>query len=71
LDTWTSPASRAAARTARVITVGQYATQWIKDRPVKARTQLMYESLLEHHIKPKLGALPIDKLTADRVRSWY
>jgi len=71
LDTWTSPASRAAARTARVITVGQYATQWIKDRPVKARTRLMYESLLEHHIKPKLGALPIDKLTADRVRSWY
>ncbi|HWF30294.1 MAG TPA: hypothetical protein VG327_18320 [Mycobacterium sp.] len=29
------------------------------------------ESLLAHHIKPKLGALPIDKLTPDRVRSWY
>jgi integrase len=71
LDTWTSPRSRAAARTARVITVGEYAALWIKDRPVKARTRLMYESLLAHHIKDKLGALPIDKLTPDRVRSWY
>lgn len=71
LDTWTSPASRAAARTARVITVGEYAAQWIKDRPVKTRTRLMYESLHTHHIKPKLGTLPIDHITADRVRSWY
>lgn len=71
LDTWTSPARRAAARTARVITVREYAAQWIKDRPVKARTRLMYESLLKHHITGSLGALPIDKLTPDRVRSWY
>ena len=71
LDTWTSPASRQAARTAHVITVGEFAAQWIKDRPVKPRTRLMYEGLLAQHIKPKLGALPIDKLSADRVRSWY
>ena len=71
LDEWTSPARRAAARTARAITVSEYATQWIKDRPVKARTRLMYESLHAQHIKPKLGALPVDHVTADRVRSWY
>jgi integrase len=71
LDTWTSPARRAAARTARVITLADYAAQWVKDRPVKARTRLMYESLLTHHIKGSLGKLPIDHVTADRVRSWY
>lgn len=71
LDQWTSPARRSAARTARAVTLSEYAAQWIKDRPVKARTRLMYESLHAHHIKPKLGTLPIDHVTADRVRSWY
>jgi integrase len=71
LDTWTPPARRAAARTARAITLSEYAAQWVKDRPVKARTRLMYESLLTHHIKGSLGKLPIDHVTADRVRSWF
>jgi integrase len=71
LDTWTPPAGRAAARTARAVSLAGYADKWIKDRPVKARTRLMYESLLAHHIKDSIGKLPIDHVTADRVRSWY
>ncbi len=71
LDTWTPPARRAAARTARAITLADYAAQWVKDRPVKHRTRLMYEGLLKHHITESLGVLPITHVTADRVRSWY
>ena len=49
LDTWTTPARRAAARTARVIALAEYTAQWIKDRPVKARTRLMYECCWTRH----------------------
>lgn len=31
----------------------------------------MYESLLENHMKSSIGALPIDTVTADAVRSWF
>ena len=71
LGAWTPPAKRAAARTATAITLGDYGTKWIADRPLKPRTRLMYESLLAQHITPTLGALPIDTITADAVRSWY
>ena len=71
LDTWTSPGSRAAARAAPVITLGDYAARWIDHRPVKQRTRLMYEGLLKHHITGSLGKLAITHVTADRVRAWY
>jgi integrase len=51
--------------------LSSYATKWIAERHVKHRTRLMYESLHKQHIKDTLGALPIDAVTPDRVRSWY
>jgi len=35
------------------MSLADYADKWIKDRPVKARTRLLYESQLKLHIKPR------------------
>ena len=70
-DTWTRPADRRAARTARAITLHDYAEKWVKDRPVKARTRLLYESQLKLHIKPTIGTREITTVTPEAVRSWY
>ena len=70
-DTWTRPADRRAARTVRAITLHDYAEKWIKDRPVKARTRLLYESQLKLHIKPTIGTREITTVTPEAVRSWY
>jgi Phage integrase, N-terminal SAM-like domain len=69
--TWTPPADRAAARTIRAISLAEYAAKWIADRPVKARTRLLYESQLKHHIKPTIGTREITTVTPDAVWSWY
>lgn len=71
LDTWTPPAARAAEKTAKSITLGQYARTWIEQRNVKPRTRLGYESLLANHIEPVLGRTPLRHLTAETVRTWF
>jgi integrase len=43
----------------------------MKQRDLKDRTFEHYEKLLEDHIMPKFGPLPIASITADDVRAWH
>jgi integrase len=71
LDTWTSPAERAAAHTARVMALAEYAVTWIEQRPLKPRTRAMYSSLLRLQISDTIGKVPVAGLSAEAVRAWY
>lgn len=50
------------------LTFEGYATTWMAQRDLKDRTREHYDKLLEHHIKPKFGSLPIASITFDDVR---
>jgi len=71
---WTSPAERKTAVMAAYRdrkTVEQYGTEWITQRNLKPRTRIHYTSILENHIKPKLGSIAVASLKPATVRSWY
>lgn len=48
-----------------------YADTWIAQRDLKARTAEHYGKLLEDHLVPRFGSLPIASITADDVRAWH
>ena len=75
---WTPPEALAAeAPPARkVLTFKAYADDWlthrqVKGRPLKDRTREHYQGLLDDHIFPTFGALPLKSITADDVHDWY
>jgi integrase len=53
------------------ITLRQYATDWLARRELKDRTREDYGKLLDHHILPMLGGLPLGKLTPAVVAEWW
>ena len=48
-----------------------YATTWMAQRDLKDRTREHYQKLLDEHIVPTFGSLPIASITADDVRTWH
>ncbi|MFI7027647.1 tyrosine-type recombinase/integrase [Microbispora rosea] len=53
------------------VLIGDYARTWIKERPgLRPKTVELYTWLLERHIAPGLGEVPVGKLTTALVRSW-
>lgn len=67
--TWTPPAVR--AHTAG-LTLGSYADEWLAQRTnLKPRTRAGYRGLLDTHILPKLGALPLTSISPGVVRGWH
>lgn len=70
-DEWRAPAERAAEQKIKLVSVGEYADQWVEHRTVKPRTRSMYKDLLRLHIKPKLGKIAVKNLTSEAVRAWY
>jgi hypothetical protein len=68
VDTAGSPQ---AARTAKAITVGEYADTWVARRTLKARTRSMNRDLLLLDIIPALGDIAVKHLTTDAVRAWF
>ncbi|HYO02905.1 MAG TPA: integrase, partial [Mycobacterium sp.] len=69
-DEWTPPSEReTAARTAQ--TVLQYATAWIRERPLKETTREHYRVMLAEHVAPTLGPITLKNLSAPMVREWY
>jgi integrase len=53
------------------LTFKAYADTWLAHRDLKDRTREHYEKLLEDHIEPTFGHLPIGSITADDVRAWH
>jgi integrase len=67
---WLPPADQTPA-TPKPVTLKIYADQWLRQRALKIRTRIHYRQLLDDHLVPKLGALPLTDITADDVRTWY
>lgn len=53
------------------LTFAAYAERWLPERDLKVRTREHYAKLLDRHILPRFGSLPIGAITADDVKSWY
>lgn len=69
---WSPPQAVEVPKT----TFREYATLWIATRqvagrPLKDRTKEHYTKLLDDHLYPTFGALPIASITTDDVRDWY
>nr|WP_019876267.1 tyrosine-type recombinase/integrase [Sporichthya polymorpha] len=72
--TWTPPVERRAAREAaenKALTFGTYADKWLADRHLAARTADLYRSLLDRHLLPSWGEVPLAEITAAAVREWH
>lgn len=72
--TWTSPKVRAqVALTPEVapVTFGQYAEAWLEHREVRPRTRHHYRRLLDAHLLPTFGPLPLEAITPAAVRVWH
>ncbi|SLF31378.1 tyrosine-type recombinase/integrase [Mycobacteroides abscessus] len=57
-------------------TLNEYAGQWlaarqVSGRPLKDRTREHYRELLDRHILPRLGGLPLASITGDDIRDWH
>ena len=71
---WINPAQRQAAMRESLksqVTLADYATTWIQERPLKPRTRIHYTQIVRNHLSPALGSIAISNLRPARVRSWY
>lgn len=50
---------------------GNYADEWLTDRPLAPKTRQTYEGLLRLHIKPALGAMRLADIDSRHVRRWH
>ncbi|HYJ68673.1 MAG TPA: hypothetical protein VEX15_13550 [Nocardioidaceae bacterium] len=55
---------------AGAVRLDEYASQWIAERDLSARTAELYESLYRLHLKPNLGRLGLVDISYARVRTW-
>jgi integrase len=72
---WQPPDSEPAPNRVKT-TLNEYANQWLPNRKVKgqklkARTREHYRKVLDQHILPTLGGLPIASITREDVEKWY
>jgi integrase len=63
---WQAPQKAKAVPTLRV-----YAETWLATRELKPSTRAHYRTLLDQHLLPALGGLPLDRLDPAAVRAWY
>ena len=64
-NAWTPPGS------APRLTFADYAEHWLAHRELKERTRDHYRKLLDRHLLPAFGALPLASITSEDVRDWY
>jgi len=54
------------------VTLATYADGWLARRAdLRPRTRELYESILTHHIKPRLGVGELGRITSGTVRAWH
>ncbi|WP_280491082.1 tyrosine-type recombinase/integrase [Nocardia asiatica] len=73
-ELWSPPGT--AKPKAKPITFREYSERWLEHRtvhgrPLKKRTREHYRDLLDDHLLPTFGALPLASITADDVHDWY
>lgn len=52
-------------------TLSDYSTRWLAERPIRPSTARTYGVYLDRHIRPVLGGMPLDRLTADHIKAWH
>lgn len=52
-------------------TLREYADRWLAHRELRPRTVILYRGLLDRHVLPTLGAVPLDDITSAQVRGWF
>lgn len=52
-------------------TLREYAERWLALRDLRPRTRALYRSLLDDHVLPDLGSLPLDRIRPGTVQSWF
>ena len=70
---WMPPGVREAQKG---LTLAVYSDAWlprrkVRGQPLKQRTREHYRRLLDQHVLPKLGTLPLAAITRDDVEDWY
>lgn len=68
-NAWMPPEAEQAP--APKLTFAVYAEDWLKHRDIKDRTREHYRTLLDDHLLPAFGALPLRSITPDDVRAWH
>lgn len=53
------------------VALADYAQTWLQQRDIRPRTRELYAGLLDHHILPSLGRVPLNRLSPATVRSWF
>ena len=66
---WTPPGADELPK--HRLTFKSYADTWLAQRDLKDRTREHYSKLLEDHLLPRFGAMPIASITVDDVRDWH
>ena len=69
-ETWEPPKVRLAKSQAR-LTFGKYADKWVERRTLKPRTRAHYRSLLDAHLIPTFGDLPLTHISSAAVKEWH
>ncbi|MEH3141182.1 MAG: tyrosine-type recombinase/integrase [Mycobacterium kyogaense] len=72
-QSWKPPA---ALNAESGLTLADYANAWlpkrkVRGRPLKDRTREHYRKLLDEHVLPALGAIPVASLSKEDVETWY
>jgi integrase len=57
--------------TRREQTLASYASTWLETRNLRPRTRESYEDQLRLRILPRLGKMPLGKITPQEVRTWH
>ncbi|RKF23663.1 site-specific integrase [Micromonospora globbae] len=52
-------------------TVGEYLTRWLAELTVDANTVRGYESIVQVHLVPHLGDIPLDKLRTGHIKAMF
>lgn len=72
LGSWSPPVARRAQRRAESVTLGEYLSTWIAERPLKPRTREGYESTARRFVTgTPLAGMALTAITTAGVRAWY
>ena len=66
---WTAEGER--RKRAKPVTFDEYAATWLERRTLKPRTRQHYRTLLERHLSPTFGRMPLRSITAEDVATWH
>ncbi|MBT9254576.1 site-specific integrase [Phycicoccus sp. MAQZ13P-2] len=76
MELWAPDTAARSARSREMPTFRAYAEDWfatrrVRGRELRPRTKAMYRVILDRHIYPTFGDVPIDRISPEDVGAWY